>query len=370
MSIQYIFRFLGAVLLTLAACNNALAARMAIPFTLSNNVGVIDASTQSTVASVDVGGTAYVAPVKPGSSLAYVPVFSGVNANKVVVVDLNSATVVSTVVVGLVPINVTFSTDGSKAFVSNYLDSSISVIDTASYTVSNTVNPDCPVGGGPVESVFTTLGLYYVCLNSPSSSLRLLDPVALTSTLVANVGNAAYTFAINMPTNRAYVSNFGDHNITVINLATNSVVTTITGAFSNPLGIAVTRDGSKVFVGDYSSNFLRTIDTSSNTVTASSALRSNIAGVGISSDGSTIYAVLRGADAGIEVLSTATGAVTGMISTGAGYHADAVWGNFSSSVVASPTVATSIPTLSEWAMLFMASLMAMLGYTRLRSRRA
>jgi YVTN family beta-propeller protein len=67
----------------------------------------------------------------------------------------------------------------------------------------------------------------------------------------------------------AYITNEGSNppTVSVIDTATNTVTATI-AVGSNPLGVAMTPDGSKAYVANAGSNTVSGIDTATNTVTA------------------------------------------------------------------------------------------------------
>jgi YVTN family beta-propeller protein len=74
----------------------------------------------------------------------------------------------------------------------------------------------------------------------------------------------------------AYVANQGSNNVSVIDRATNSVVTTI-GGIPAPGGVAVTRDGKEVWV--VADNEVDVIDTATNTVAYTFALKNDSGGI-------------------------------------------------------------------------------------------
>jgi YVTN family beta-propeller protein len=61
------------------------------------------------------------------------------------VIDTASNTVVATIPVGQIPQGVAITPDGTRAYVTNGVDNTVSVIDTASNTVVATI----PVGNFP-----------------------------------------------------------------------------------------------------------------------------------------------------------------------------------------------------------------------------
>src|SRR5215831_3382169 len=63
----------------------------------------------------------------------------------------------------------------------------------------------------------------------------------------------------------AYITNSGSNTVSVIDTATNTVVSTIPVGIS-PGGVAVTPDGSKVYVTNFLSNTVSVIATATNTV--------------------------------------------------------------------------------------------------------
>src|SRR5476651_1623611 len=76
------------------------------------------------------------------ASFAYV---ANGNSNNVSVIDTSSNTVVATVTVGMSPSGVAITPNGAFAYVANFNSNNVSVIDTSSNTVVATIT----VGMGP-----------------------------------------------------------------------------------------------------------------------------------------------------------------------------------------------------------------------------
>jgi YVTN family beta-propeller protein len=116
--------------------------------------------------------------------------------------------------------------DGSKVYVTNGGDGTVSVIDTATDTV---IDPPIPVGGGPFGVEVTPDG------------------------------------------SKVYVTNGSDGTVSVIDTATDTVIATIPVGLG-PFGVAVTPDGSKVYVANSGrrreTNTVSVIDTATDTVSA------------------------------------------------------------------------------------------------------
>jgi YVTN family beta-propeller protein len=87
----------------------------------------------------------------------------------------------------------------------------------------------------------------------------------------------------------AYVTNRGTNNVSVIDTATNTVVTTLAMG-SSPDAVAVSPDGKHAYVANSGSNTVSVIDTATNTVEAATIPVGNTpAGVAVTPDGKHAY---------------------------------------------------------------------------------
>jgi YVTN family beta-propeller protein len=108
----------------------------------------------------------------------------------------------------------------------------------------------------------------------------------------------------------AYITNFNDNTVSVINTATNTVVGSPIAVGSLPGGVAVTPDGSKVYVANSSSNTVSVIVTAANTVVATIPVGLRPRGVVVTPDGSKVY-VANFSDGTVSVIDPATNMVVG-----------------------------------------------------------
>ncbi len=128
----------------------------------------------------------------------------------------------------------------------------------------------------------------------------------------------------------AYVANFGSNTVSVIDTATNAVTATIPVGYE-PFGVAVSPDGSRVYVANsclypicpINNDTVSVIDTASDTVTATITVGANPFGVAVSPDGSRVYVTNLGSDT-VSVIGTASDTVTATISVGVGPRGVAV----------------------------------------------
>ena len=111
--------------------------------------------------------------------------------------------------------------------------------------------------------------------------------------------------------------------MSVINTATDTVIATIPVGSNNPsaggsypAGVAVSPDGSKVYVANsYLANSVSVIDTETNTVSATIPVGVGPEGLAVTADGRKIY-VANVYDNSVSVIATATNTVIDTISVG------------------------------------------------------
>lgn len=92
---------------------------------------------------------------------------------------------------------------------------------------------------------------------------------------------------------------------------------------SSPGGVAISPDGSHVYVTNHGSNSVDVIDTSTNTVTSTIPVGTGPYGVVVSPDGKTVYVADNGSNS-VDVINTATNAVTSTIPVDAGPYGLAI----------------------------------------------
>lgn len=107
---------------------------------------------------------------------------------------------------------------------------------------------------------------------SPAVAARLL--VAALLTMASGVGAAPF----------AYIPNSGAGTVSVIDVATNTVTTTVTVG-AQPYGVGTTSDGTRVFISNQTGNTVSVIDTATNTVIATIAVGTKPSGIAVSPTG-------------------------------------------------------------------------------------
>ncbi|MER5696032.1 YVTN family beta-propeller repeat protein [Streptomyces mirabilis] len=232
------------------------------------------------------------------------------NSGYVSVIDTATNTVTTTIPAGDGSEGVAVTPDGTRAYVTNSLSDDVSVIDTATNTVTTTI----PVGDDPGDVAVTPDGTHTYVTNSLSNDVSVIDTATNTVTTTIPVGTGPVGVAVTPDGTRAYVTNSGSHNVSVIDTATNTVATTIPVGL-NPGGVAVTPDGTRAYIVNFASRSVSVIDTATNTVTTTIPVGTGPARVAVTPDGTRAYVTNPGSD-DVWVIDTATNTVTTTIPVG------------------------------------------------------
>jgi YVTN family beta-propeller protein len=129
---------------------------------------------------------------------------------------------------------------------------SVSVIDTPTNTVAPTA---IPVGLSPVAAaVRGDESLVYVTNQGGSNTVSVINTATNTVVATIPVGIVPQLLAVTPDGTRVYVPNQGSDTVSVINTATNTVVATI-AAGSQPVTAGVTPDGARVYVTNINANW-------------------------------------------------------------------------------------------------------------------
>lgn len=153
----------------------------------------------------------------------------------------------TSIAVGSTPLDVAVSPFNDRVYVTNNGSSTVSVINTASNTVIATV----PVAAGSITNLAVSPDnskVYVVSQNT--NTIQIISTSSLTVTGSIAVGTTPIDVAFDT-SGRAYVTNYTSQSVTVITVATNSVLTTITGLHEGPRGIVAVNlpgGGTRVYI--------------------------------------------------------------------------------------------------------------------------
>ena len=202
-------------------------------------------------------------------------------------------------------------------------------ITTQNIAVDGTVNALPKVNHVPDQTVISGQKTAAINFTGTAGSYSWVNNTVGIGLASSGVGNIAPFTAVNLGSGpvaavvtvtpepsagRAYITNQTSKNVSVINLANNTVVATIPVG-GDPYGAVVSPDGSRAYVTS-SNNVVSVINTSTNTIISTIPVGTSVVGICISPDGSNVY-VANAGSANVSVINTATNTVSGVISTGA-----------------------------------------------------
>ena len=257
--------------------------------------------------------------------------------DNVSVINLATNTVTATVAVGSHPFGVSVSPDGSKVYVSNQLSGNVSVINTTTNTVTATV----AVGTNPRGVSVSPDGSKVYVANYITNNVSVINTATNTVTATVAVGTNPYGVSVSPDGSKVYVGNAGSNDVSVINTATNTVTATV-AVGTNPFEVSVSPDGSKVYVANNGTNNVSVINTATNIVTATLAVGNGPIGVSVSPDGSKVY-VANFVTNNVSVINTATNTVTATVAVGNGPF---TFGNFIATPPSGGCPLPSVPVIS------------------------
>jgi YVTN family beta-propeller protein/VCBS repeat-containing protein len=274
------------------------------------SVSVIDTATNTVIKTIPVGQLPITLAINPNGYFVYV---DNTGSQTVSVIFTPTNTVAVTIPV-TVSGGIAISPTGSPLYVPSEFSESVTEINTATNTVVGTI--PIATGDDPLDVAINPSGTRLYVLDQPDASNTEEVSVINTATnaVVATVpvGNFATQLALSPDSTRLYVTNTNDNTVSVINTAFNTVTATIpVGANTGPAGIAVSPDGSVLYVADsgltyFGSSFpartVSVINTATNAVIETIPVGDIPGGVAISPDGTHLY-VTNAGDNTVSVIS-------------------------------------------------------------------
>jgi YVTN family beta-propeller protein len=210
------------------------------------------------------------------------------------VVNISGPSLTTNIPVGPNPIALTGTSDGSRVFVANQGNGTVSVIDTAANALvpSSTSLPNpITVGASPSFLAIKPDNSRVYAVNSVSNSVSVIDTSSNSVTNVPVGANPTHAF-YEAGRNRLWVTNSGSNTVTVINaldltdVRTVSLVDTSATPCANPTPVAVTvlADGTRAYVASKGCDGVSVVNASSLTLSKTIKLGAGAAPVSIASD--------------------------------------------------------------------------------------
>ena len=256
--------------------------------------------------------------VSPNGLYAYVANYGD---SSVSVINTTSNKVTEKIRVGRHPSGVDISPNGAHAYVacdryySNYdmHNGSVYVINTATNEVAETI----PIGYNANGVVVSPNGRYVYVANSGDSSVFRIDTTTNTVTAIILVGSNVNGMAVSP--NGAYIYVVGDGLVSVIDTTTNMVIATVPVG-NSPSAVAVSPNGACAYITNKDDGSVSVINTTTNKVAATISVGNSPSAVAVSPNGAYAYITNRG-NSSVSVINTTTNTVNATITLG-----DEPWG--------------------------------------------
>ena len=186
------------------------------------------------------------------------------------------------------------------------LIASVPAVATAAY-----VPPYVSVGTDPISVQISPNGTFAYVTNGADNTVSVIDTASRTVTGTINVGTHPHGVVFSPDSRTAYIANHGDlhkdeGSVSVIDTATRAVRNVSVAPLAAPSAVAVAPDGKKAYVVGF--NYLSVIDTATNVAQAVDIGRSHATDVKVTPDGSRVY-IADFASGSVVVVSTATNGV-------------------------------------------------------------
>lgn len=204
-----------------------------------------------------------------------------------------------------------------KCFVISNNGPSINVINVLTDTIGDTV-PDSGGANTPYDVAFSSDGSKAYVTNAYAGTVNTIGVDSSSIDATADVGEeplgiAITSDSISMAT--IYVANSASNSVSVIHAASGSVTATLTDlSFNFPWGVAITHDNQTAYVVNNQNNFITRITVSDNTipgiVTDTESLLSYPTFIVIVPGGTKAYV---STGSGVVIVETATNQVTGKV---------------------------------------------------------
>ena len=237
---------------------------------LEHTVSVIQTEDNTVIGvPIGVGNYPYAISIAPHGDDEYAYV-TNYGSGSVSVINTSTHEVVETITedLGPSPWGVSLTRDGAFAYVAHY-GGSISVIDTATFDVSDTI-----AVGGAISGISVTPDGTHAYVNNYTSGLVSVIDTSTHEVVTVNVGNGPDGIAMTPNGAYVYVNNYLDDTVSIIQTSDNTVIDAdLSTVEIDPIevgeeprrGIAVSSDGKRVYVGNYASHTVSVIGISDET---------------------------------------------------------------------------------------------------------
>lgn len=204
---------------------------------------------------------------------------------------------------------------GPKAYVGNFKDNTVSVIDTEAGKVVATV----PVGAGPHGMAVSPDGRNVYVSGDLASTVSVIDTTSDRVAQTIEVGKAPHGLAIKSDGKMLLVAVYGEDRVAFVDTSTRAVIGTV--AVAKPHTIAIRPDDKVAYIASQEPGRfgLAIVDLETRAVIRNLPLDKTPRDLEFGYDGKALYYTQAGVNA-IQVLDPASDKVVAEISTGASPH--------------------------------------------------
>jgi YVTN family beta-propeller protein len=251
----------------------------------SNTVTEFDITTSTVVGTFAAGNTPVAVAVTPNGEQLYV---ADAGSNEVLVVNTATNETVGTIAVGDLPASIAFSPNGAKAYVLNRDSQSISVIKTATMKVTASYSLTSAEGSSYGNDLAITPDGDEAFLPLEDGTLIVVDLASGEVVNTVTVGYLAWQAVVSPNGKDVYVTYlptiYSPGAVAEISTATDKVVHEITTNGPRPGSLAISPNGKYVYTADFSDNMVDVITTASHAVTGLVDLPSGSYPVAVAAD--------------------------------------------------------------------------------------
>ncbi|GAA3241419.1 hypothetical protein GCM10017691_44590 [Pseudonocardia petroleophila] len=270
----------------------------------NRNAGVVtvfDTTINSITATIPVpAGPPRFVSFSPDGSQAYLSIYNDdFTINFVSVLDTATNAIVETVPVGKRPFASSTNPDGSLLYVPSHDDGRVDVIDLA----AGSVRQEIDVAPNPHWVAFGRDGRVFYTANHESGVVSVIDTATSAITAEIPVGVSPHSIAVSPDGTRLSVVNYDSNEVSVIDTATSTVVATVPVGLK-PQDIAYSPDGRFFYTANVDDDTVTVVNAATNTVSATIPTGDGPSSISVLPDGSRAYVSLLNAGE-IMVLDTA-----------------------------------------------------------------
>jgi YVTN family beta-propeller protein len=266
------------------------------------------------IKKVGTGSTAKSVVVTPDGALAYAV---SPASNSVVVIDIQASLPLASIPVGENPFAITINPEGTRVYVTNFLDHTVSVINSGRYSPGfNTVDETIEVGLNPIDALVTPDGDRLIVSNLGSMDLSIVDSDRSSATYnmvlhTVGTGQTTRTMTVTPDGGLLYIGT--NDGYLVVSVVDFGVVKQV-GTGSTTKAITVTPDGALLIVLTAAGEVMF-IDIAEGSPTEDQVVHrvgtgSTVKSVTVTPDGGLLYLVMEALDAiltgQIDILTSAS----------------------------------------------------------------